>query len=226
MSSISQLISSLSDLVVLDEDCHPLVVHVHPGAPEESLSKRERSVGVPLPVSYRELMALSNGMSLLGLYIMPIEEQVWYEDEGILSFHNWGNGDFDCIVLSGQRFPRGAIVFMNHTPEVTVNIEDSLIAWMSRVAEEIQRRGTLLHPMDYRTQRQRGVQGRPTGRLPRRDLPPDFAEELLDLGDFALVDEVAVVGLAVGDLVADGVSMSPLRPRRGRRSGRGPSRAS
>ena len=61
--------------------------------------------------------------------------------------------------------------------------------------------------------------------LPPKSLP-DFGDELLDLGDAALEDEVAVVRFALGDLAGNGRDHDLPHLLQGRRSGRGPSRAS
>ena len=41
-------------------------------------------------------------------------------------------------------------MFMNHGPEVSIVIAESLVDWIRGVVTEIKTEGALLHPADYR----------------------------------------------------------------------------
>lgn len=74
----------------------------------------------------------------------------------ILTFHNWGNGDFDCLFV-GSEFPKDSIVFMSHSENKLVIVSDSLNNWFADVIGVIKNIGTLLHPLDYKIRGSDGI---------------------------------------------------------------------
>ena len=80
---------------------------------------------------------------------MSIGEQQYYADHGVIAFHAWGNGDFDCIATLASVHPEGSILFMNHTPHAMAHVAATLSEWIQQAVDEISVRGALLHPSDY-----------------------------------------------------------------------------
>jgi len=159
MSQISRFLNALRDNSFEDEDGSSLHLKLRQGLSISELERYEKRLRIALPNEFKELLVYSDGMSFFGQTIMASEEQTLFAPQGILSFHNWGNGDFDCIAVSDHSYPRGSIIFMNHAPEVTSFIETSLLHWFERVVDEIQSRGTLLHPSDYKNREAEGMYG-------------------------------------------------------------------
>ena len=157
MSSIRKTLDEVSSLALEDEDGAILKVSLESPLTIDQLAKYEASIAFDLPCELRELLLVTNGMDYFGLDIMPIDEQSCFPEQGIIAFHNWGNGDFDCIAASPSTYPDGAVVFMNHSPNVTVRIAGSLSEWLERAAGEIRETGILLHPSDYRARREPGL---------------------------------------------------------------------
>lgn len=151
MSQVIQILKSSQELGLKNEDGDILELEVSTPLSEQDVKDRESRLGFEIPEQLRDLMMFSNGLLLFGLQIMSIEEQQYYPVQGLLSFHNWGNGDFDCIATSASDYPEGSIVFMNHSPEITVKIEDTLVEWLAKATDEIRKYGALLHPRDYMT---------------------------------------------------------------------------
>ncbi len=144
--SVTSLIHRLRELRMTDEDGQPCWVRWNDGLREEHLARYERSLGVVLPASFRAMWAFSDGCDLCGLMIQSAAEQVFL-DGRLLTFHNWGNGDFDCLDF-GRPGAEVPVVFMNHGPDVTAFVAASFEAWLAGVLDELLRTGTLAHPRD------------------------------------------------------------------------------
>ena len=157
MRGIREILAGLHELQVEDEDGDVVRLLVGRPVSEEALQSYEARLGGRLPGEFRDLLAFSNGMNLFGLEIMPVEGQEHFSEQGIISFHNWGNGDFDCIALCSSGHPEGAVLFMNHTPNVLVPISPSLGQWLSAVVDELNEKGAVLHPGDYFVRNEGGI---------------------------------------------------------------------
>ncbi len=149
MSHIIEILDSAMNLELEDEDGNRLKLEASVPASERDLNDREGRLGVKIPLELRDLLMFANGLSLFGQVIMSLQEQDYFSNQGLLSFHNWGNGDFDCVAASSSKYPENTVVFMNHGPEISVKIEDNLTAWFEKAINEIRERGVLLHPGDY-----------------------------------------------------------------------------
>jgi hypothetical protein len=134
--------------------CH-VQVGWQPGLRDEHLDRFEKRLGYALPPSYRQFLGHGDGCDFYGLSLLSASE-VAVHDSGIIGFHNWGNGDFDCLKLSKRRKESG-VFFMNHNPGVLVRIADTFFGWLQRVFEELCAHGTLAHPRDYRFLARDGV---------------------------------------------------------------------
>ncbi|WP_417387027.1 SMI1/KNR4 family protein [Gimesia sp.] len=145
MSRIKELLEEISDLTAEDEDGGELVVELQQPLSAEELESLMKQM--PLPQELREFYAVTNGMELF-LEELYDSEVLQYVEEIIL-FHSFDNGDFTCIATKESDFPEGSVLFMNHSPDVLVQVADSLCDWIEKVVAEIQEKGCLLHPADY-----------------------------------------------------------------------------
>ena len=150
MSAISNLLDALNSLVLEDEDGNDLLVHTRPGVCERDLQDWEHNNTVHLPAELRDLLTVSNGIGFFGLEIVSVGSLQYFPQAGIIAFHNWGNGDFDCVAASPSAYSEGTVLFMNHSPDVVVPIAASLHEWIERIVGELRTRGAVLHPADYR----------------------------------------------------------------------------
>jgi hypothetical protein len=158
-AEILSLVNTIKAEVLEGEDGELLHVSFRARASEEQLECCEQRLGTRVPHELRSLLALSNGMVLFGQQIMGSAELIHYHKQGLVVFHNWGNGDFDAITTRDGEYPEGSIVFVNHSPDIIVKVESSLSRWLVRVVGEIRKKGTLLHPCDYRMRDEIGVYG-------------------------------------------------------------------
>jgi len=165
MAAIEQVLGSFRSMHLEDEDGEALEFVPDSPLGQAELAAYEQAIGARLPEEFRELLLYANGMNLFGLELMPIDQQSYFGEYGIISFHDWGNGDFDCISIAASPHPVGAVVFMNHSPDVTVRIADSLSEWLEKAVQEIQAKSALLHPTDYREQAEDGMYQHVVGSL-------------------------------------------------------------
>lgn len=156
MTSIVEMLEQAQAIVLDDEDGQPLRLIFEQPCSSEAIDALERSISIRLPLELKQLLEYSNGMSLFGLRIMPLNELSFFPSSHMIAFHNWGNGDFDCISIDSSELS-GTILFMNHEPDVTVRISDSLNTWIRDAIEEISTKGALLHPSDYRHRSEAGM---------------------------------------------------------------------
>ena len=147
MSTVAEILDSFRELRLENEDGFESLLELETAASKQEIQSREASWGMKLPGQLGELMQVTNGMYLFGLEIMSLGALDEFPEYGLIAFHNWGNGDFDCVTTSSSKYPAGTIVFMNHSPDVTVKVADSLAEWLTRVVQE-ERDGGVAHPMD------------------------------------------------------------------------------
>ncbi len=154
---IKDLFEKIRFIQLENEDGDFLKLDLQTGVPESDITHFENSLGLKFPMEIRDFFKFTNGVNFFGLQILPISQLEYFPNWGIISFHSWGNGDLDCIVIDSPFQTQGTILFMNHSPDVTVPIAPSLIKWFYQVFEEIKIKGTLLHPSDYRGRKEKGV---------------------------------------------------------------------
>ena len=140
----------------LDEDENSLIVELREGAAIESITKFEVDNHLKLPEDLKELLLFSNGIDLFGIQIHSLDEMEYFPRSEILTFHTWGNGDFDCLSVGGD-YSRGTVVFMSHNEDRLALVSDSLTEWFTGVIADIKRTGTLLHPFDYNSRESEGI---------------------------------------------------------------------
>lgn len=169
MSELTDILEFYYKEIFLDEDENCLIVELREAASIEDISKFEIDNEVQLPEDLRKLLLFSNGLILFGMQINSVEEIEYFPQSKILTFHNWGNGDFDCLSVGGD-YPKGTIVFMSHTENKLAIVSNSLTNWFVEVIAEIKSLGTLLHPLDYKI---RGSEGMYKNILHQIDLKND-----------------------------------------------------
>ncbi|MFT3823541.1 MAG: SMI1/KNR4 family protein [Chitinophagaceae bacterium] len=147
MSVVQSIREYLNERIV-NQDGVMTGIELNKGASPESLEAFEAQKRVKLPETLKELLLFSNGLSFFGLHILSLEEMEYFPVSGIITFHAWGNGDFDGVTLFGEE---AAVFFMFHSEDNTYRISDSLLQWFDNAVTEIRQYGTLCHPWDYQT---------------------------------------------------------------------------
>lgn len=132
---------------LINEEGEQLSMKLNDGAPYIEVQKWEKENGIFLPEALKELLLFSNGLSFFGLRILGLSEIEYFEHCDAISFHDWGNGDFDLISL-GHFFLNESILFHNHEKFVSNLICNDLFGWFEAVFNEIKQYGCLFHPMD------------------------------------------------------------------------------
>jgi hypothetical protein len=146
--AMDELLHTIDQLEIADEDGNPRPARWNRPLTGRELDALETRIGARLPASYRQFLMRGDGGDLFGLCLQGMAARVLVAP-GLLTFHDWGNGDFDCLGL-GPDPNQVPILFMNHSPEVVVRIADSFEHWLSSIVEELRRDGTVAHPGDYR----------------------------------------------------------------------------
>ncbi|MFG0283593.1 MAG: SMI1/KNR4 family protein [Phycisphaerales bacterium JB039] len=148
-SEIARFLESWRSRRLKAEDGGLLELTLPSPTDEQSLGEWEQSRAVSMPRELRDMLAYANPPGLFGLELLALDSIDEYGD--LIPFHDWGNGDFDCIGRDG------AVVFTNHSPDVQVEIAPTLLEWLQRVVGEIEQTGALRHPGDYRDRPEPGV---------------------------------------------------------------------
>jgi hypothetical protein len=146
MKDIIEILANYINTTFEDEEGLPTKIETSEGAPMHRIRDFEKRKKIALPRDLMRLLMFSNGINIFGISILPLNEMDY--DQGLLTFHNWGNGDFDCISLE-QNNEFGSVFFMNHSPDYIYFVCHSINEWIINAIQEIQKRGTLFHPMDY-----------------------------------------------------------------------------
>jgi hypothetical protein len=156
MKKAVEIIKRYQNFTFLDEDENEINIELSNGASSAEIFRFEKKDKIKLPSDLKELLMFSNGFDLFGLQILSLERMEFFPGEQILSFHNWGNGDFDCIALSGV-FPSGTVLFMHHSEDNLIPVKNTFGDWLESVIKEVESKGTLLHPSDYNSRKEDGV---------------------------------------------------------------------
>ncbi len=145
----------------------PLRLVLRPPAGADALAAFQARMPLALTGSYPELLALSNGMSLYGIEVFGTEPPRDTNPENVadlirrrlVPFHDWGNGDFDCLDLTKVVDAEPPVVYWNEEHENIFPIAHSLLKWIPMAVHEVSRFGRLLHPEDYDDARYTDAQG-------------------------------------------------------------------
>lgn len=105
-----------------------------------------------------DLLEVSDGLDVANLHICSSDELFAY-GHNMVAIQNWGNGDFDCLVLDSSLSAAliGSVVFANHQPDVIVRVGTSIENWLENIGQELATRSEILHPRDYIKQPSDGV---------------------------------------------------------------------
>jgi hypothetical protein len=152
---IDSLLNVVAETPIRDEGGELVHVCWNPPLSLEHIERFERRLGFCLPSSYRSFLLRSDGCVLYQLDLLSASETQLY-NRNILAFHNWGNGDFDCLRLR-RRAGEAPVFFMNHAPDVLVKVAKSFGEWLERIIDEYRRYGSIGHPRDYRSETRVGV---------------------------------------------------------------------
>lgn len=139
-------LDELPTLEIENEDGDTFGFEMRPGTTEEDIANWESSNGVKIPADMIAFLRRWNGGDFYFLCFEPLRD-LGVNAPGMLAFHNWGNGDFDCLRF--RENGNADVVFYNHETGATVTIAPSFSNWLMRVIDEMRTIGTLLHPMDY-----------------------------------------------------------------------------
>lgn len=153
MSEIAELIATYNTIQLLDEDENSLELTLNEPCNIDQIAEFEVSNQCFLPQQLKDFLLTSDGMNFFGLNLLSIKEIQINSDKNIASFHNWGNGDFDCISLT---FPY-EIIFCSGSSQQKIEVCSSLLDWIKGAFLEIKQKGTLLHPLDYSYREERGL---------------------------------------------------------------------
>ena len=156
MNNLIEIIKLHCNEVIVEEDGTKSTIELREGIRSETISKFESDNNIQLPIDLKNLLLFSNGLNLFDLTVMPLEEMEVFSLTKIISFHNWGNGDFDCVSLGGD-YPKGSVIFMRHSEGNLTPVVDNLTDWFINVIQEVKTIGTLYHPFDYEQFNYNGV---------------------------------------------------------------------
>lgn len=121
----------------------------------------------PLTGSYLGFLRATNGMSLYGTTLFGTTPPAEADQDRVadrvsrrlVPFHDWGNGDFDCLDLTKIVDDEPPVVFWNDHHDNLFPIAHSFAKWIPMAVHEISRFGRLLHPRDYYEGRYENAQG-------------------------------------------------------------------
>lgn len=156
MSRLIELLQKFKYEALLDEDGEELRISLSKGVTLKAINDFESKEGIELPTELKELLIFSDGLVLFGQQILSLDEIEYFANEKIISFHAWGNGDFDCIAVN-QITKENTVYFMSHSVDNLIPIRSSLFGWIKDVINEIQQKGTLLHPYDFAERNEEGI---------------------------------------------------------------------
>ncbi len=156
MSRIVELLQRFAHVVLQDEDGEELKVSLSKGADFELIEEFENKENIKLSTELKELLTFSDGLVLFGQQILSLAEMEYFASDNIVSFHAWGNGDFDCVSIKQQE--QGEMIyFMSHSVDNLTPVHSSLFGWIKDVIAEIQQKGALLHPYDFTERNEEGI---------------------------------------------------------------------
>jgi len=145
----------------------PLRLGLRPPATPEDLAALQARLPLPLTGAYPRLLAFSDGLDLYGVPVMGTRLPPDTDADAVaelarrrlVPFHDWGNGDFDCLDLTKVVDLEPPVVFWNSEHENLFPITHGLAGWLPMAVHEIARFGRLLHPRDYEDPRFADAQG-------------------------------------------------------------------
>jgi hypothetical protein len=145
-----------------------LDIQLRPPIAERDVAALLDAAGVTITGTWREMLTTTNGISLFGVDVLGLGPAT--DPRSVLSyramlqynlvpFHDWGNGDLDCLDMTKTMDDEPAVVFWDDKRDTTVMICSGFAKWIGMAVEDLERYGKLLHPDDYRTPEFTGATG-------------------------------------------------------------------
>ena len=131
----------------------------------EQIAVKLESTGLRVTGSYRAFLELADGMSFFGVSLMGLATKPSILDYPamlqyqLVPFHDWGNGDLDCLDLTKGVAGEPPVVFWDDKRDTTVMICNGFSKWLRMAHEDLERYGKLLHPDDYNSDEFTGATG-------------------------------------------------------------------
>lgn len=142
-----------------------LSVQRHAPLSTEDIAARLQAAGLSLSGSYRAFLEVADGMSFFGVPILGIDTKPSILDYPamlqyqLVPFHDWGNGDMDCLDLTKAVAGEPPVIFWDDKRDTTVMITNGFSKWMRMAHEDLEKYGKLLHPDDYNSAEFTGATG-------------------------------------------------------------------
>lgn len=157
----------LHSLALTGRDGTPLALTLRPAATEAEIAALLARCAMPLTGTFVDALRVSNGLDLFGVSVsgtLPDPEtnsDDWAEllKRRLVPFHDWGNGDFDCLDLTKTVSGEPPVCFWNEEQGNMFPITSGFGRWTRMATFEVQTHGFLLHPRDYFDPRYEKVQG-------------------------------------------------------------------
>lgn len=136
-----------------------------PGASEAQIAGFVAQFGLPLTGTYLDFLRRSNGADLFGVTVSGTEPATSDGDRAglvkrrLVPFHDWGNGDFDCLDLTKAVGGEPPVAFWTEETGDLFPITAGFGRWTRMAVFEIQTHGFLLHPREYLDPRYANAQG-------------------------------------------------------------------
>lgn len=159
--------SLLESQVFKSRDGADLRLTRRPPATEAEIAALAARFPLALTGTFVDFLRVSNGMELFGVRVSgagPDPESNpgdWAElvKRRLVPFHDWGNGDFDCLDLTKSVNGEPPVCFWNDETGNMFPITGGFGRWTRMAAFEVQTHGFLLHPRDYFEPRYANAQG-------------------------------------------------------------------
>jgi hypothetical protein len=138
-----------------------------PPASEADIDALRARLPLPLVGSLVEVLRVSDGLDLFGVEVFGTRLPESTNEENVrelykrrlVPFHDWGNGDFDCLDLTKVVDGETPVAFWNDEMENVFPITHNFARWARASVVEIELYGRLLHPRDYFDPRWENAQG-------------------------------------------------------------------
>lgn len=112
------------------------------------ISEIENAKRITINFELSQYFLASNGSMFANEEINTLESADY--DQGYLTIHSWGNGDFDVIANDNNGiYRKGSVLFANHDVNVTAHVADNLVTWFTMLKNELLLRKCISHPRDY-----------------------------------------------------------------------------
>jgi hypothetical protein len=159
--------SRIQELTLQGRDGGELRLGRRPPATEAGIATLLARFAVPVTGTYVDFLRTSNGIDLFGISVSGTDPdpetnaEDWLDlcKRRLLPFHDWGNGDFDCLDLTKSVNGEPPVCFWNEEQGNMFPITSGFGRWTRMATFEVQTHGFLLHPRDYFEPRYADAQG-------------------------------------------------------------------